>query len=652
MRHCGVHWPNGPEKFGMLSTLPASLWLMTSPEARYHYDKMRKLGKVVVWRDVPAPGNRPAELKYDARKAADAAMVLWSEQPHYGGEHFQSHCELTLNYERGDNEDDNQNLDARHQRIAKFLSDLEPALRARLPVGTRLHFPPFVPDGRSYDRLDLWRDVANRYDVISHHEYGPPEGILERVQWHLDTWPTKGVVLSEWHNDEPERTLQLLAELSDREPRFLGATWFIAHWYGAPSDWPTWKNLQDNEDLYRIFLHPPVVAQPEPAPVPEPVPIPPVEPLVMTKDEIVALIVAKAGEYGLVPWEFLGGAIAESGLDPNAERWGTWPDVSFGLFQQTVAFADEGDHSQSDANVAAIRALYEDPVHACDVAAVKFKYWRYNPEVPALTAWVAYNSPGFYHTPESSPNVENYRRALAEAQTMLGAATPSTERTYGPDVPDSVVRQQNSWSCAVRSTYAALWAMAHEGQGPSVTYGDDGANDVYNWLVPTYDDPSVGLHDHTGSGLVQVLKQHGYAAANLYPASLATVQARAGHQPVLLGGDRWSHWVMVRGVEADGTLILENPAPGFAGISDELRDSFDRLGPMAMVWIDVVGQPKEGDVTEAEANALRAENKMLRDRLGYSAGDVAAAIQKEIDTIKPSLDAAQSAVDTLKRQAA
>jgi hypothetical protein len=42
----------------------------------------------------------------------------------------------------------------------------------------------------------------------------------------------------------------------------------------------------------------------------------------MTRDEIVELIVQKANEYGIVRWEFLGGAIAESGLDPNAVRFG------------------------------------------------------------------------------------------------------------------------------------------------------------------------------------------------------------------------------------------------------------------------------------------------------------------------------------------
>jgi hypothetical protein len=127
----------------------------------------------------------------------------------------------------------------------------------------------------------------------------------------------------------------------------------------------------------------------------------------VTRDEIIALIVAKAHEHGIEPWELLGGAIAESNLDPNAYRDGPWPDKSPGLFQQTIKFADEGDHTDSPENIALIKHLYFDPVHATDVAAKKYLYWRHDPDVPPLTAWVAYNSPGFYHTPDESPNLRS-----------------------------------------------------------------------------------------------------------------------------------------------------------------------------------------------------------------------------------------------------
>jgi hypothetical protein len=183
-----------------------------------------------------------------------------------------------------------------------------------------------------------------------------------------------------------------------------------------------------------------------------------------------------------------------------------------------------------------------------------------------------------------------------------------TERYYGADVPDAVIRQQNSWTCAVRSTYAALWAMAQQGHGPAVTYGDGAPRDVYEWMVPTYDAPNVGLLDHTGAGLAEMLRSHGYAATSYYPVSLATVRELAGGQPCLVGGDQWNHWAMIRGRTNDGGLVLENPSPGHAGINDYLRDSWDRLGPMALVTIDLVPvvdptAPTYGDLANLEGVA-------------------------------------------------
>lgn len=161
---------------------------------------------------------------------------------------------------------------------------------------------------------------------------------------------------------------------------------------------------------------------------------------------------------------------------------------------------------------------------------------------------------------------------------------------YGPEIPTSVYRQQNDWSCAVRATYAALWVLAQQGLIPPVTYGDGEPRDVYDLLVPTYDDPSVGLHDASGAGLVQALRSWGIEAHNQNPVALSDVQAKAGKMPVLIGGHKWGpagHWVYVRGIEDDGTLILANPAGTYQGISNELLTSFTRLGPFSMVWIPV-----------------------------------------------------------------
>lgn len=140
----------------------------------------------------------------------------------------------------------------------------------------------------------------------------------------------------------------------------------------------------------------------------------------MTRAEIIDLIVRKAHEHGLIPWEFLGGAIAESALNPSAWREGVWPDWSAGLFQQTVRFADEGDQTASPENVALIKRLYFDPAYACDVAARKFKAYRAK-EATALDAWCRYNWPA--RDPALNPNRGNYAAGLTEAQRILGGTT-------------------------------------------------------------------------------------------------------------------------------------------------------------------------------------------------------------------------------------
>lgn len=343
-----------------------------------------------------------------------------------------------------------------------------------------------------------------------------------------------------------------------------------------------------------------------------------------SRAQVIALTLAKAEANHLVPWEFLGLVMAE-GLDVQASRpvssedWRRYwlpPDpfdVSFGLGQHSARYSDEyaawcrshgmsPDSAQADVYpgddvIAAIRDAYFDPYHALDVTAVTYKYWRYNPEVPYLTAAVAYNGPSYYHTPELSPNYRNYRDNGILARSMLGLdgvapGVPATvDRVFSEDVPDIVTHQANKWSCSVRSVYSGLYQMAARGLTAPVTYGDGGPRDVYEWMVPEYANAEWGLLNHTGSGMATMLRNHGFTAWNRYPSSLSDVQERAGLQPLFLGGLHWGHWVNVRGVEADGTLILENPSPGFAGVADILRDSFARLGDgngmMSLVGIDI-----------------------------------------------------------------
>lgn len=345
-----------------------------------------------------------------------------------------------------------------------------------------------------------------------------------------------------------------------------------------------------------------------------------------TREQLIALTTMKADEHNLVPWEFLGLIMAEK-LDARASRpvaqedWRSyWEppyptfDVSMGLGQRSIRYSDEyaawcrahginpespaADAYPGDDVIASIRDAYFNPYHALDVAALEYRYWRYNPEVPYLTAACAYNLPGSYHAPEGNPNYKNYRDSGIEARSILGldgvaAGVPAlSERVFGIDVPDIEIRQRNNWTCSVRSVYAGLWQMAQLGLIAPVTYGDGGPRDVYDWMVPSYaSEAGGGLHYATGAGMAEMLRSHGLGSSNQYPSTLADVQARAGLQPVMIGGKAWNHWSYVRGVESDGTLILENPSPGWAGIYDRLRDSIARLGDqdghVSMVWIDV-----------------------------------------------------------------
>jgi hypothetical protein len=350
------------------------------------------------------------------------------------------------------------------------------------------------------------------------------------------------------------------------------------------------------------------------------------DPHVYTGDEIIALIVLKAEEHAIEPWEFLGGAIAESELVPDAFRDGPWPDKSAGLFQQTVKFADEGDHSASPENIALIRQLYSDPVHACDVAARKYRYWRHDPEVPALTAWCAYNGPSFYKTPEASPNVNNYRRALDEARRILGA-TPMPVR-FDPHYPPTY--QDDDWSCAPCSLD---WALRSLGRRPGHSYIEDRL--VADRIVSK----ELGLLDGSGAALAAWIGRT--EPANLYygvdgfygnserSVTFDGAALEGDHAyPILIGGHNWGGpgkgpWTGVRGYDRTrDVLLLANPAgdagdsPTFGG-QEMTRAQFDARGPFSMVRVlhpSLLTPPTEEIPAAAPATwARQLEEILARD---------------------------------------
>jgi hypothetical protein len=142
------------------------------------------------------------------------------------------------------------------------------------------------------------------------------------------------------------------------------------------------------------------------------------------------------------------------------------------------------------------------------------------------------------------------------------------------DATVAAVPQSGAWQCSAASM---AWLLDALGKPTS-------QDDVVNTLGPDRIDPSVGLHDGSGAGLVAVLSAaYGVSAIN-GPVSFDDALGLAAAGPCLLGGGAWNHWTGVRGTDGQ-TLDLANPSPGYRGVGSSLsRAQFDALGPFYAVW--------------------------------------------------------------------
>jgi hypothetical protein len=141
--------------------------------------------------------------------------------------------------------------------------------------------------------------------------------------------------------------------------------------------------------------------------------------------------------------------------------------------------------------------------------------------------------------------------------------------------------QDYPWDCAACST---AWAMRTVGF-------DVTEQDVIAGLGPARISPTYGLLDASGAGLVSYLAEMGINAENNASATWSDVMAAAGHQPMVIGGRAWCHWVAVRmgslavGREDLDMLALMNPADGYKGVYQTLVPAqFAQLGPFSAVW--------------------------------------------------------------------
>lgn len=355
----------------------------------------------------------------------------------------------------------------------------------------------------------------------------------------------------------------------------------------------------------------------------------------------------------------------ETGLpDERAERWGKWPDVSFGLGQQTAAYARVGDGSATEENVNLVRSYYFDPVNAIRECATQLgAYWDWFDVLPDDRRY--YEAASRYNGGPAmdfadNPNKANIRDAWKRALEYEVKEVP-VNRDLEYDSSTRRVEQTDDWSCSVAS---ATWLL--RSLGFQVAYQDLEREELSDGIVTTRD----GLLDASGTDLAKWLRgTFDIPADNAGDVTWDWLQMHAGHMPIMLGARHWGrygHWVAVRGVDEDGTLELANPAEGYTDIYETLDQAqFNRVGPCSAVWVEVedMARIQELEQQVQEKNAQIAEMDSL---LGYLTGDAA---QQAVDAINEAkenhtdkdprqegraaqLDSALAALATIQRRGA
>jgi predicted chitinase len=646
-RHAGVHWPANAggehpdrETIYNLPGVDLGCLLMCADSARYWYNEARSRCPTVVWRAIPRPGRRPADLGWNPKRVAEEVVNLWDEQSHdyrvEGLEWFLPLNELQFDKESGE--------DFRgYGPVANSLEQVRQALAGILPPSVKFVYPAWVPRDELAHTED-WVGLANKWDAICLHTYGAASDMVARYYEYRQLFPRKPIIVGEWNAnhtgaDEAE-ALRMWADVASKDPLFLGATYYI--WEtknGGEEDFSIWGSAQ----RLALFQNPLVAKLPKEAPVPDSIPAVP------------------------NPWEFWTpeqiAAASDCPLDAVNDNW---PHVYAQLC--LVGLTSKNTQAAVIGNMAVETAHQFEPIHEFRMGDGSIPPWWYNydggplyhgrgdlqithkynyadlgPKIAALwgaspadpTFDLVTNPDNLLDKDMSAAAMAIYIRdhgredgdgipeaadrgdfpavrrlvqggtdgldTLVNIVTALGVASApvvNQELLYGPDVPDYVTLQKNKWTCSIRSTYAALWAMNQVGTGGPVTYGDNGPNDVYNWLVPSVANEASGLLLGSGEGLAAALRDHGYDAKSEFPVTLDRVRELAGKVPVMVGGSAWNHWVDVRGKTSDGGLSLENPSPGYDGITDYIRDSWGRLGPMAMVWVEGWTPPVVAPQTE------------------------------------------------------
>jgi hypothetical protein len=161
--------------------------------------------------------------------------------------------------------------------------------------------------------------------------------------------------------------------------------------------------------------------------------------------------------------------------------------------------------------------------------------------------------------------------------------TATGRRIFDSTIP--TVLQPDQFSCSISS---ATWCARSVG----IDVAEPTMREI---MLPGLVSEELGLLDGSGAGMARMFRERfGLRAQHQQIISFDEAAARAGKQPLALGGHRWSphggHWVAVRRF-GNGELILANPG-GTGPIFGQQRldrAAFNQRAPFSAVWIEVDG---------------------------------------------------------------
>lgn len=193
------------------------------------------------------------------------------------------------------------------------------------------------------------------------------------------------------------------------------------------------------------------------------------------KIDITSMLNDAAAQYDFDAVGFLAGAIAESDLDELAVRERAWPDVSHGLFQETVKWhsahisgvelAADGTAKDTPRNRQLHREWFWDAGRSIGYTAPRYaalvKKWG-----SPLEAWCRWNLPSV--SGSQNPNRANYQRGLRKAETyrvpegrvrpLVRPVVEQNQFSRAHYDTDAEWRQMQGASCSAASLAAVLTA--------------------------------------------------------------------------------------------------------------------------------------------------------------------------------------------------